>query len=274
MEYDKTCLALSDVLESELRLTERPVAFKVVYDGDSVPEDFIHPFKDSGKHYALCQAMTEVRRKGKRLAFMFEDNWCIWPVISLGMVELDESDYEYLGGNHFYEDHEVSHKYFRNEFPKLKTDRHTAGLLMAPLDSCPFTPDAVNIYCRPGKLRTLLMASKYKSGVISPASLDTCASCVHGIIPVLNGVLPYNLSIPDPGEYERGLVDEDDMIFTVAGDRIGELADGVAALAKMGFGYRQLAMDMKSDYARPKFYNDMFEKWGLPRGELWNPGER
>ena len=42
----------------------------------------------------------------------------------------------------------------------------------------------------------------------------------------------------------------------------------------MGFGFKQLAYDIRPDYARPKFYNDMFEKWGLETGALWIPGKR
>jgi len=40
---------------------------------------------------------------------------------------------------------------------------------------------------------------------------------------------------------------------------------------KNGFGYRQLAPDMNLNYPRPEFYDNMFEKWGLERGELWGP---
>jgi hypothetical protein len=42
----------------------------------------------------------------------------------------------------------------------------------------------------------------------------------------------------------------------------------------MGFGYKQLAYDMNLEYPRASFYNEMFEKWGLPTGEEWKIGER
>ena len=45
-------------------------------------------------------------------------------------------------------------------------------------------------------------------------------------------------------------------------------------LRDKGFGLKQLTYDLKLDYARPKFYNDMFEKWGLETGEEWIPGQR
>jgi len=261
-------------IERSLNMREAPVAMKLLYEGDAIPADCYSLYEKTGKHYAMCQAMTLVRRRSKSVYMLKEDHWCLWPLISYGITELEEVDYELLGGNHFYKDRDISHKYFRKEYPRLKSDRKCVGFAMAPLDTCTFEPDMVCIYCSVAQLRTLLMASKYESGLIANSALDTCASCVHGQIPVLNGTAPYNLSIPDPGEYERGLCDENEMIFNVSGDRIEELAQGLASLNRIGFGFGQLNMDMKLDYARPEFYNSMFEKWGLERGELWSPGER
>ena len=261
-------------LEQLLNLREAAVAMKVMYEGDAIPEGSFSPLEKTGKHYAMCQAMTLVRRGRKALTMFKEDNWCLWPLISYGITELDEDDYELLGGNHFYKDREISHKYFREEYPRLKSDKKVVGFTMAPLSDCAFEPDIVCIYCSVAQLRSLLMASKYESGQIAGSALDTCASCVHGQIPVLNGTMPYNLSIPDPGEYERGLCDENDMIFNVRGDRVAELVAGLSSLGSIGFGYGSLMMDMNLDYSRPEFYNSMFEKWGLERGAVWNPGAR
>ena len=261
-------------LEKLLNMREAAVALKVLYEGDEMPEGTYSPFEKTGKHYAMCQAFTLVRRGRKAVTMWKEDNWCLWPLISFGITELDEDDYQMLGGNHFYKDREVSHKYFREEYPRLKSEKKAIGFALAPLPDCTFSPDLVCIYCSVAQLRSLLMASKYESGEIASSSLDTCASCVHGLIPVLNGTMPYNLSIPDPGEYERGLCDENEMIFNVSGDRIEELLTGLTSLGKMGFGYGKLMPDMNLDYSRPEFYNFMFEKWGLPRGAVWNPGAR
>lgn len=259
------------VIEDLLKLRDAPVALKVLYEGDELPEGAIRPLRDLGQHYAMCQAMTLVRKSRKTVAMLKEDNWCLWPLISYGITKLDEEDDALLGGMHFYRDTQVSCRYFRDEYPMLNSERTVIGYVMAPLSDCPFVPELVCIYCSVAQLRTLLMASKYESGEIAGSSLDTCASCVHGQIPVLRGEMAYNLSIPDPGEYERGLCDENDMIFNVSGDRVEELTRGLQSLKDIGFGYGQLHMDMNLDYARPKFYNSMFEKWGLDSGEEWAP---
>jgi hypothetical protein len=75
--------------------------------------------------------------------------------------------------------------------------------------------------------------------------------------------------VPDPGEYERGLTDEDEMILSVPADELGDLVEGLQLLSDRSFGYRQLHMEMKTDFPRPQFYDDLFKAWGLDTGEVW-----
>ena len=44
---------------------------------------------------------------------------------------------------------------------------------------------------------------------------------------------------------------------------------GLQILSGAGFGYRELSMDMPTNFARPEFYNKMFAKWGLATGAEW-----
>ena len=126
----------------------------------------------------------------------------------------------------------------------------------------------MTIYCNPAQIRALLMGTKFMTGEMFPVTLDPVDSCVHSSIPVLNG-LDYNITFPDPGEYERGLTDEDEVMFTLTGEKLAEVAEGVEIISRAGFGYKQLSMEMTKDFPRPEFYNKMFEKWGLDTGELW-----
>ena len=170
------------------------------------------------------------------------------------MVALDDGDRAYLGDKHFYKDRAVSQKYFdEGILPCSKSDREVAGFALTPLSDAPVRPGHHLRLLPPGPAAQPLMAAKYEAGYVTEASLDTCASCVHTVIPVLNGEKAYNVSIPDPGEYERGLCDEDEMIFTLRADRLSELMSGLTMMDRNGFGYRQLSMDMHLDYARPSF---------------------
>ncbi|NLV51457.1 MAG: DUF169 domain-containing protein [Clostridiales bacterium] len=267
MEAEKYNI-LGKELEEILILRYSPIALKILYEGDIIPEDTIRPFKDRGDRLSMCQATALVRRNRNALTMLKEDHWCVWPLVSYKMVELDEDDCEYMGTKFFMSDPERSKRYLREEYPMLKTDKAVVGLSMAPLRSANFEPDLVLIYCRPAQLRSIMMAAKYFSGEMIKVALDPVDSCVHSTIPVLNGQ-DYNVTIPDPGEYERGMTDEDEVMFTMKAQKTDDIVKALKILSSANFGYREMAMDMPMNFARPEFYNVMFKKWGLESGEVW-----
>jgi uncharacterized protein (DUF169 family) len=259
-------------LEQLYCLRTAPLAIRLV-DRDEAPEGCTQP-SAQGVHYALCQAFSYVRRTRKALAMFPEDNWCLWPIINFRQRSVDEQDAKYIGSTYFIRDPEMSYRHFREEFPYIDEGKKKEGLAVGPLESCAFEPDAVMIYCGPSQLRQLLMASKYDTGNITQSSFDTCDSCGAALVPVLNGEKGYNVSMPDAGEYERGLCTEDDMIYTISGANIEPFIGAVRDLVKMGFSYKQLSYDLRLEYRRAPFYNDMFRKWGLETGEEWTVGKR
>ncbi len=261
------------LLEEILAMRTSPLAIRLI-GRDEVPGDCAQP-SALGRHYALCQAFSYVRRTRRPLAMFAEDHWCLWPIINFRLRDVDDADVDYVGATYFIRDREARLDHFRREYPYISEERKREGMAIAPLRDAPFVPDAVMLYCGPSQLRQLLMASKYDSGRTAQASLDTSDSCGAALVPVLNGTLEYNVSIPDAGEYERGLCGEDEMIFTLRGEKLGALVGAIGEMAAKGFGYRQLAYDLKPDYQRPEFYNNMFRKWGLATSDdLWIPGKR
>ncbi len=255
-------------LNENLILRYSPIAMKLLYSEDEIPEGSMRPYRDRGDRLAMCQAYAMVRRSRVSLTMLKEDHWCVWPLVSYGLVTLDEGDYEYMGTKFFMKDPERSKKFLKEEYPILKGDKKPIGFSLAPLESCNFVPDLVTVYCTPAQIRSILMAAKFGTGDMLPVTLDPVDSCVHSSIPVLNGK-DYNITFPDPGEYERGLTDENEVMFTLRGDRLQPLVSDMKAISSFGFGFRQLAMDMPMNFPRPEFYNVMFEKWGLGSGEVW-----
>ena len=265
--------AIGEELENTFLLKSAPLAIKLINE-DEIPPSCQQPSKE-GTHYALCQALAFSRHTRHPLAMFAEDHWCLWPVINFHLRELEEQDISYLGRTYFIRDPEVSIQHFRDEYPYINDDKKKAGMAIAPLATCDFIPDCVMVYCEPGQLRQMLMASKYHSGKITTSAFDTCDSCGAALVPVLNGEKDYNVSIPDAGEYERSLCGENEMIYTISGQRLEDFIGAVRDLISKGFSYKQLAYDIKSDYACPEFYNNMFKKWGLATSDnLWIPGKR
>ncbi len=255
-------------LEENLILRYSPIALKLIYSEDEIPEGTLRPCQDRGDRMAMCQAYAMVRRQRKAITMLKEDHWCVWPLVSFGMVTLDDDDYEYMGDKFFFKDKERSKRFLREEYPMLAAEKKPIGFTLAPLRSCNFEPDIVTVYCNPAQMRSILMAAKYDSGEMLKVTLDPVDSCVHSSIPVLNGQ-DYNITFPDPGEYERALTDEDEVMFTMRAEMLPILVGSLKGIARFGMGYQGLAMDMPMNFPRPKFYNDMFAKWGLETGPEW-----
>ena len=250
-------------LQEQLILRYSPIALKLLFDEAEIPAESLRPVRDCGGHLNMCQAYAMVRRERKPLTMLKEDHWCVWPLVGFGMEELDEGDVDCMGRKLFFADPEQGIEFLRTKYPRLKSVKKPIGFTLAPLETASFVPDIICIYCRPAQLRSLMMAVRFQTGEMLELSLDSVDSCVHSSIPVLNGK-DYNITIPDPGEYERALADEDEMMFTLRAEKLEGLVDTLARLSKMGFGYRELKMGLQLDTPRPQFYKDMFKKWGLP----------
>ncbi len=256
-------------LEQVLLLRYSPIALKVLFSEDEIPEDSMRPYRDKGGHLSMCQAFAMCRRERKAITMLKEDHWCVWPLVSFGMVDLDEDDIQYMGTKFFFSDPQRGVRFLRDEYPRLGAQTRPLGFTIAPLRSCRFIPDIVSTYCRPAQLRSLMMAMKYITGEMLDVKLDPVDSCVHSTIPVLRGK-DFNVTVPDPGEYERALCDEDEMMFTMRAERVEQIVAVLKRLSSVNFGYQEMAMGLQYDTPRPEFYNNMFSKWGLQTGSQWD----
>ena len=260
---------LGEELENLLILRYAPIALRLLKPGEEPPAGALRPKRDLGEHLALCQAFALVRRQRKSLVMLNEDHWCVWPLIGFGLVEfLEGTDaYDRAATANFIENPDKARAFFKTSYPRLP-EGTAAGLALAPLGDATFVPDMILVYLKPAQLRSALMSIKYKSGELLRCAFDSVDSCVHSTIPLLKDG-QYKITVPDPGEYERGLTDEDEMILSVPADKLPELVEGLRLLSSRGYGYRQLHMEMKTDFARPQFYDDLFRSWGLDTGEIW-----
>lgn len=256
-------------LENLLALRYAPVAFKMIEREEDIPEGAIRPKRDLGCHWAMCQAIALVRRQRKHIAMLNEDHWCMWALIGLGTASFHEGleGYEPAVCNAFFDDPKKGKDFFESSFPRLETGKYI-GCVMAPLGTANFEPDLVMIYAKPAQLRSLLMGAKYKLGALIHSEFDAIDSCVYATVPTLK-TGEYRITVPDPGEYERALTDEDEMIFTVPAQKLADLLEGLRRIESFGLGYKGLKMEMKVDFARPQFYDDLAREWGLDQGEIW-----
>ena len=232
-------------LEKILLLRTSPIAVKMLESEADIPAGAMRPKKDYNYHLAQCQAFALSRRDGTTVAMLKEDHWCPGALMAYGMVPpvaLPGS----LDKTHSHESFEYG-KYI--------------GIVTAPLKSATFKPDVVIVYSNTTQLRNLLQPMDYDeieqvNGRYFPPS------CAHAVVsPMLTG--KYWVVLPDPGEYQRALGDEGEMMFAVPADKILGLLAGLEKFRERGMSYRNHNYFMLPDFPRPDFYKAMFTQWGL-----------
>jgi uncharacterized protein (DUF169 family) len=244
-------------LERLLLLRTAPMAVKMLEKEADIPEGAIRPLKDRGVHIAQCQAFAMTRRQRATVAMLKEDNWCWAPLIGYGLTELPE---DYNAIPFMIEDPEAAKNHVKN-FPRLEYGKYI-GIVSAPLKTANFKPDLVLIYSNTAQLRSMLMAVKVKKGFMVTSQFDPIDSCVYSVVPVIKEG-QYRITLPDPGDYERAMAGEDEIIFSVPADKMDELMMGLRGFEERNMGHTHFAMDMRPDFPRPEFYKKLFEMWGL-----------
>jgi uncharacterized protein (DUF169 family) len=256
----ETANAYGSDLLNMLVLRTYPVAVKMLKDESEIPQGAVRPKKDLGEHYSACQAFGIVRRRATALAMFIEDHWCFEPIIGYGLAEPPQDFLDGSGSAFFVQDKEGARKR-TSEIPLIPYAKYK-GMVLAPLHKANFVPDLTVIYCNATQLRHMLFSLMLQKGYRVTSTLDPIWSCVHSVVPsLLTGECA--VTVPDPGEFERGAVADDEMMLTVPAGRMEELMAGVYHYDKAGMGYRSFGRELKGDFKQPPFYRDYFRKWGL-----------
>jgi uncharacterized protein (DUF169 family) len=231
-------------LERLMILRTSPLAIKLLEKESDIPEGAIRPKRDRGYHLAQCQAFAMSRREKTTVAMLKEDNWCWASLIAYGLVEKPQDP------------NLAEH----TAFPCLEYGKYI-GIVSAPLKTANFEPDVVLIYSNTAQLRNMLLASKFQErdqviGHFFPPA------CSYAIVPVVS-TGGYRVMLPDPGEYERALTGEDEIMLSMPADKIAGLVAELWRFEEVKFGYNHSNMFMRPDFPQPDFYKMLFKRWGL-----------
>jgi uncharacterized protein (DUF169 family) len=228
-------------LEKILMLKTSPVAVKMLNKESEIPEGAVRPRRDRGYHLAQCQAFALARRDKTAIAMLKEDHWCPAALIAYGMVPRPDPQrghpYESFGEG----------KYI--------------GVLTAPLETADFKPDVVIIYTNTAQLRSLLLMMDMEEGLAVKSHFFP-PSCAYAVVyPMLYN--EYWIVLPDPGEFQRALGTEDEMMFAVPAGKMDAFMSAMREGQKKDFAYRRHHLYLRPDFPQPDFYQKMFRNWGL-----------
>jgi len=228
-------------LERILLLRTSPIAVKMLEKEADIPQGAYRPKKDRGVHLAQCQAFAMSRREKTTVAMLKEDHWCPAALMAYGMVERPSN--------------RTSHPYDSFEYGKY------IGIVTAPLKTATFEPDVVIIYSNTAQLRSLLLSMKVADIPLVHSHFFP-PSCAYAVVHVmLTG--QYWVVLPDPGEYQRALTGEDEMMFSVPAARMDKLLSDLMQGQGKEFAYITHNMLMMPDFPQPELYKKFFRSWGL-----------
>jgi uncharacterized protein (DUF169 family) len=233
-------------LEDLLHLKTAPIAIKMIEKESEIPGGALRPKKDKGYHLAACQQFAITRRQRKTIAMLKEDHWCFAPLIAYGMVE---------DPHHPIVDELTS-------FPRFDYGQYI-GMVTGPLGSINFEPDMVMVYSNVSQLREMVGAAKMLEKSTIKSDFDPLNSCAYAIIPVIRDG-EYRITLPDPGEYTRAAVGEDEIIFSFPISKLKLLVETLKHSYEMMHNNEEWSqLLLRPDFPRPPFYKELFKKWGL-----------
>jgi len=230
-------------LARQLIMRSSPIAVKMLSGESEIPEGAVRPKKDRGYHLAQCQAFAVSRREGTTVAMFMEDQWCPTAPMAYGFVDQPDSI-----------------RSWTHPYDCFERGKYT-GIVSAPLKSANFLPDVVIMYLNPAKLRALLLSMPV-GDVPTVEGHFFPPSCGWAVVNPIKTKKSF-VVVPDPGEYQRALTEEGDMMFSVPQERMPALMAGLKKNEHGMFSYRGHSMFMQADFEQPEFYKNLFKEWGV-----------
>ncbi|NLI73633.1 MAG: DUF169 domain-containing protein, partial [Euryarchaeota archaeon] len=156
---------------------------------------------------------------------------CLWGAACLGLIKtpkrLSEGDLNLM----VVKDEEAARK-LHEGMCMLGDDRKYAGVIFAPLDHIPVTPDVIIMYLNPAQTLRLIIAFAYHQGEAINCTITGQASLCSAIArAVKDGSVTFD--IPCMGDRVYGMVNENELIMAFPINRLDELVQGLQATDKI-----------------------------------------
>lgn len=247
-------------LEQWLRMRVHPIAIKMLKSREEVPEGAIIPTRDWQHKYSLCQALARSQRNGETIAMFKEDNWCVEPVIGLGLVEQTPYFFE---GHHRYPDSvrdlKAAAEWCRN-MPHLEYGVYQ-GIVSAPAHKCNFMPDLITMHVNGLQTSQLIIVKNWIDGKDIYAQLSGHAACVYAVVPALIK-RECQVAIPCKGDRRLAGAQDDEILFTILPELLPDFIQGIHWLQEHNWGLPMI-QEYKEEYDLKPKYKELGEMLGL-----------
>lgn len=266
-----TYAQFNETMRSTLRLDSNLVGVKFLESADDAPEGAVSPKRDLGKHIATCQGFSMARYNGQTVVMTKEDEWCWAPLVGYGQVDCSEGteSFDTVVSCLMIEDMQAAARFYADEYPRFELDKYKAWVI-APLSTMDFEPDVVLAWGDPYKINWLCLIAKRLEATTIVSNFDGIDSCVYEMVNTMSRD-SYQVCFPDCGEVVRARTLQTDATFCIPASKLQAFMDCACGWGVTGFGYNfEAQYEYAVDYARPAFYNEVFNMWGLDTGVEWS----
>jgi uncharacterized protein (DUF169 family) len=248
-----------------LRLKSKPLAIKMLEQGEDEPPGAFRPLRDFGYHLSLCQAFSMSRRQGKTIVLFKDDNWCVEPVLGLGLAQPPQ--YFLDGYNRYPETAKTleAGSQWANLMPKFESNKYI-GIVSSPLDSATFKPDVIMLYCDPSQLTQLMIAVNWIDGNDVICQISGHAACVYAVVPVITND-QFQISVPCIGDRTRAFAQDNEMIFSMPIAKARDLIEALRLMDNKGQGY-PVKYSIAPEYPLEESYIKIAQMVGIDMGKV------
>lgn len=197
-----------------------PVAVKLLAPGEGLPEKTRIPLRDFGYEVMACQGVAMARRYGWVVAMGKDDISCAIAALGLGFVRREEL--------HPPEGIPIPSLPRALEYGKYQY------LVVAPIHSTTFTPDALAIYGSSAQIMRLVQAFSWQGKTVEAIATGQ-ADCAD-IATVKDSATP-RFILPSGGDRVFGTTQDFEVLFVIPWGKVEEAINGLEFTHKIGFRY-------------------------------------
>lgn len=241
-------------MSTYIRHQTSPLAIKMLQSADEIPEGAKNPLKDFGAPFTLCQAIGLCRRENVTVVLDGESQSC--PIASAGLGFMKPE--EYLSGKHLLAPLNQSveaRKRVAESMPRFEFGTYS-NILIAPILSAEFDPDAIVFYGSCAQVMRMVQAAVFATGEALTSRSAGSGGC---LLPVVASTLENRCKYVLPGNGERrlGLVADDEMAFAMPKGRFEEVIQGLDLTHKGKQTYPINPGYLKLEYKLPPTYAEL-----------------
>ena len=222
----------AEAIRNDLRLKTFPLAVKFLKDKADFPEKTRQPAAVLGKRVTICQGVTMARLYGWTVGLTREDLICVPAMIAFGFS--GASDPIKTLGKLFCEVEFVQDEQKGvaevETMVRLENDECDA-MVPAPLHKGLFDPDTIVLYGNPAQVMRLVQALAFQTSRRITGNCGGKVECTEYLLAPYKTQAP-RIAIPGMGDRIFSMTQDDEMVFALPGNMLGELAAGLKAAGK------------------------------------------